>query len=451
MRLIAILLFESLLILGNPLDKKQSEEWMDSNKINSEDMRMWNKSREVLVDNCPVVCEDPSGTKFCCMEDSDCCDNACCTENKQCCRRLDPDEQLTGDVNGNEDYKKSHEEIVPNQITVWELAVGQGDCTYIICPNNDLVILNMGSSSLSPFVLNQTDVSKIFVNYLDVYPYSKFRIILDPDEDHFSYVQDVLTGLESSVDYFILTGMEYQYQVGAFNSWLSTNFQNRIFTIKGSPCYGNTDCIIGPFSQDSPVITPNFCNDDLVKFTILAANFGDNFNDHKSTVIKMQYGDISILFPGDSSSDDELIDISVHYDIKGTKELNATIYKMIHYDFALDGDNYNFLYRISPQAAFTNQVCPTSSNYGFPRCSVVTNLVLLGIANDSRSYPFVCGNYHKKPSVIPQWNYQIYETCRELYSMCYNIRIQLDQNNYKIDYIPLDKPVVKSSDEGMEV
>ena len=172
MRLIAIILFELLLILANPLDEK--EEWMDSNKI-----------------------------------------------------RFNSAKQLTGDVNGNEVHiKKSHEEIVPNQITVLALAVGQGDSTFIICPNNDLVIIDMGSSnSNSPYVLNNKNVHNILDNHLTSYPSSKIRIIIThPDIDHYNYFQGALEGLESSVEYFILGGDLSQYTDGKFNSWLSNNF-----------------------------------------------------------------------------------------------------------------------------------------------------------------------------------------------------------------------------------
>ena len=282
MRLIAILLFESLLILANPLEEK--EEWMDSNKI-----------------------------------------------------RFNPAKQLTGDVNGKEVHiKKSHD-----QITVLALAVGQGDSTLIICPNNDLVIIDMGSSnSNSPYVLNRTGVYNILVSYHNGNASSKFRIIIThPDKDHYNYFQVALQGLESSVEYFILGGDLSQYTDGNFSNWLTNNFPNKIYSINGgSPCFGNTNCTFVPLGK-SPVITPNFCNNNLVKFTILAANLGNSKNS-KSTVMKMQYGTISLLFPGDFASNVSQNLLINHYNSTG--ELSATIYKMAHHGSANQANNFAF-------------------------------------------------------------------------------------------------------------
>lgn len=269
-----MLLLGSLLILADRIGKKNSKDLMNSEPKNK-DVTMQHKPRHKVADSCPLMCEDSSASKFCCKKDDDCCNKECCTENKRCCKKLN-----AVDVHENETNVKRPEKVeILNEITVLALAVGQGDSTLIACPNDDLVIIDMGTLSTSnASALNEKDIQNILKKYVTTHPSCKFRIVVThSDKDHYNYFQDVFSeDLQKYVEYFVLSGNLKNYTINNFNTWLEKNFPGKIFSVnRGSACFGNDECKIYPFEAPNPVINPqNLCgNDNTVKFTILAANW----------------------------------------------------------------------------------------------------------------------------------------------------------------------------------
>ena len=316
-----------------------------------------------------------------------------------------------------------------NQLQLLAYAVGQGDCTIITCPNNDLLIVDMGSTA-------KTTATAGYINgqlkaYFATHTSSKIRVIVThPDADHYNYFQSGLDGLVSYVDYFILSGQYSQY--GTFKSWLdglvnsgSLN-PNKINVInQGNKCFGNTYCIISPKDKTAPVIDPqSLCgNDPTVKFTILAANLGTTKNS-QSVVIKVQYytGLITIILPGDFETQDAQDELVNHY--QGTTEMQANIYKIAHHGASRLANFQTFLKAIQPQIAFVSQAYPSTNN-AHPRCDAIDGLLDVGtikaVQHDTNLHsPFACGIAAKTPHVYNQWCHAIYATCREP-QQCYNI------------------------------
>ena len=234
-------------------------------------------------------------------------------------------------------------------ILIRALTVGQGDCTLITCPNGDLVIIDMGSTKSTSFKGQQ--INHLLKAYFSEKPNSKMRIIVThPDRDHYSLFQTGLANLNDKVEYFILAGQYTDYKT--FKSWLEENFsKNQINVInQGTKCYDNTDCKISPPGKTSPVIDPqSLCmNDPLVSWTILGANLGKSKNS-QSAVIKLQYYKnrlATVLFPGDFETDDAQNDLIDHY--KGTRKLEAIIYKIAHHGASRLANNFEFLQAIQP-------------------------------------------------------------------------------------------------------
>ena len=337
------------------------------------------------------------------------------------------------------------------QITAY--AVGQGDYTSIICPNGDLVIIDMGSTRGTSFKGQQ--INDLLKDYFSHNPTSKMRIIVThPDRDHYNLFQAGLNNLNSKVDYFILSGKYSDYK--AFKTWLENSFSaNQINVInQGYKCYGNSECKVSPPGKNSPVINPQtLCNNDpLVNWNILGANLGKSKNS-QSAVIKLQYYNnrlSTVLFPGDFETDDAQEDLINHY--AGTRDLEATIYKIAHHGASRLANNLEFLKAVQPQTAFVSQAYPTTT-FAHPRCDVIetpTGLLAVGSIqtvdpNIGLHSPFACGIASKTPHVYAKWNHSIFATCREPLT-CYHTQIKLYSVAYSVSYIgPV--PVTKMEDE----
>ena len=396
-------------------------------------------------------CCENGDEKFCCISDGEFCGDKYCIEGSQCCSEFNPEEQEMDLVCENKTdgtgmamfqakrtkdtfYVSKDDRIIADtdantQLQLLAYAVGQGDCTIIACPNNDLVIIDMGST-------DGTTVTAEYINgqlkdYFAVHTSSKMRVIVThPHTDHYNYFQTGLDRLVSYVDYFILSGQYSQY--GTFKSWLDGLVNNgsldpnKINVInQGNKCFGNTDCKVSPKDKTTPVIDPqSLCGDDpTVKFTILAANLGSTTNS-QSAVIKVQYDTpmITVILPGDFETQDAQDELVNHY--QGTTEMQANIYKIAHHGASRLANFQTFLNAIQPQVAFVSQAYPSTNN-AHPRCDAIEGLLGIGsikaVQHDTNLHsPFACGIAAKTPHVYNRWCHAIYATCREP-EECYNV------------------------------
>ena len=336
------------------------------------------------------------------------------------------------------------------QFKLMALAVGQGDCTMMVCPNNDMVIVDMGSTS--PTSLTASAINAQLKTYFALQTTSKMRIVVThPNTDHYNYFQGGLDGLQDKVEYFILSGQYTRYK--SFKTWLEANFnKNQINLInQGNTCFGNDQCTITPQGQASPVIDPQtLCgNDPKVTFTILGANIGTTMNS-QSVVIKVKYYTqlSTIILPGDFETQDAQDELVNHY--KGTTELQAVFYKIAHHGASRLANYPNYVAAIQPQVAFVSQAYPSTRN-AHPRCDAIEVILekgkILPVDYTSNS-PFACGVASYTPHVYDQWCHAIYATCREP-SKCYNIIFTFyPVGAYSVKYIG---PVTVDEDKQGEV
>ena len=308
-------------------------------------------------------------------------------------------------------------------LRIYSLAVGQGDCTILVCPaNNDLFILDMGSvSSSGNHALTKNDIQDLLKDYIKQHSKARINIaVTHADNDHYNWLSFVFSdkNLQGQVDHFILGGIKNDYDSG-FITWA-----NGAFTLsdinKGKHCYGNADCTVvqNMYSKSKPPKNdfPQFCsrttNSD-VEFEALTANMPGTKNS-ESLVTKITFKKFSLLLPGDfetKSAQEELVD---YYD--GTTKLNAGVYKLAHHGAEKEANFEDFLEAIDPKMAFTSQAAPDTGTYHHPRCDAVNRLMKVGSINDleySLPYDFTCYDTKAADTVaLTKWNKKdLHMTC----------------------------------------
>ena len=338
----------------------------------------------------------------------------------------------------------------------YAVAVGQGDCAIIQCPDHkDLVIIDMGANS--PKFRNQSYVNTLLKK--------KFKaadsttnihvVVTHPHSDHYSYFSKVLDSqLLPNVRTVILGGEFSGYKT--IQTWLQNNLKGRVYTINNQKkCFGNKDCELTPigtakvadFWTEVEALVRSakdpwqFCSGSTdVKFTVLGANIGSNPNE-QSVILKIQYKSWSMLMSGDfeqSRSQKELLD---HY------KSDPDIFKSNYYKVAHHGAWSRFkpnipalLDLIKPEKVYISHGYP-SLNYHHPNSVTIKNLISLPsiVRIDPRTNaPFVYWDKKEKDVVLPGLNRAIYETCRFIVGrqqVCQDIDITTDGKTDTTKYI----------------
>ena len=175
-----------------------------------------------------------------------------------------------------------------NDLVVYALPVGQGDCTVIQCPkirgNNhggNIVLMDCGTSSRQNNQFSATNVESFLGNQINKVV---AIMITHPDRDHFNYIpaigwnghsiKAVIIGGEKQ-NYYCHNNNEFQ---AIYNFLTGAEMARKLYTINnGQKCIGN--CAVNN-------IGTNFCDNNNIKFHILAANINKRSNE-KSIVMKI--------------------------------------------------------------------------------------------------------------------------------------------------------------------
>ncbi len=249
-----------------------------------------------------------------------------------------------------------------DNLEVYALPVGQGDCTIIQCPNGNLVVNDCGSSGdnrltakgVKAFLGNR--IGKVVA-----------IIISHSDQDHFEYLYNIAwttTNIQQVIIGETLEAYKWKNK-GKIYKWLNDfkKAEKLVVVNNGESCIG-TCTVLG-----------NFCSDPNIKFDILAANVGKTSNE-KSIVMKINsakvYFNSNILLSGDMEGD---ASIKIANKLNNG-QLKSTIYKMSHHGASDKANKDEWLKPIAPWMAFV------SSGYNFgncrhPRCTTINRLLSL--------------------------------------------------------------------------
>ena len=344
-------------------------------------------------------------------------------------------------------------------LTVYAMAVGQGDGNIILCPNGrDLIIVDMGAkvsifanSTYGKYLLKEK--FKVLDNEIDIHV-----VITHPDEDHYNqfktaFDDDLLKRVKE-----IVVGSNFS-DYGKFKTWVQqTPNMPPVYTINGgNECFGNSECTWTPewvglnrYRSMLAAATMHqhghhartsqyrsdpwqFCGSN-VDITVLGANIcipnenrpGRCINDNKnarSVIMKLMYKDWSLLLSGDFEGihqQEKLIEQWSHT----PSIFQSTYYKVSHHGAWRSKNQANsreLLQMIRPKRAYISHGHPITTfcvKYAHPRCEVIDNLINVGSIEriDPTDSSIVCwqdDSTGKAGKLELRSGYAIYETCPE--------------------------------------
>ena len=371
-------------------------------------------------------------------------------------------------------------------LTVYVMAVGQGDGNIVLCPNGrDLIIVDMGAKiseftnrSYGKYLLKEK--FKVLENQIDIH-----IVITHPDEDHYSHFKTAFDDNLLNRVKEIIIGSNISDYGKRFKSWMNnTPNMPPVYTInKGRECFGNSECTLTPewvglgryrsmleaaamhqhqqcghyrhHSAWMPQYRSDpwqFCGSD-VNITVLGANIcilnktscvSDSKN-ARSIIMKLKYKDWSLFLSGDFEGirqQKRLIERWSHM----PSIFQSTYYKVSHHGAWRSINQANspeLLQKIRPKRAYISQGHPITTfcvKYAHPRCEVIDNLINVGSIEriDSTDSSIVCWQdvpTGKAGNLELRSGYAIYETCpgyeydpdRQIdQQMCHDIVITTD-------------------------
>ena len=344
-------------------------------------------------------------------------------------------------------------------LTVYAMAVGQGDGNIILCPNGrDLIIVDMGAKmsvfanrSYGKYLLKEK--FKVLENQINIH-----IVITHPDEDHYNHFETAFDGdLLNRVKQIIVGGNTSNY-TKKFKSWMNnTPNMPPVYTInQGRECFGNSECTLTPewigLGRYRAILKAaamhqhqqrgnhhaqyrsdpwQFCGSD-VDITVLGANICipsqrrpgrcvNDDNNARSVIMKLKYKNWSLFLSGDFEGvgqQNKLIERWSHM----PSIFQSTYYKISHHGaWSPAGAKPNMkelLQAIHPKRAYVSSAHPLVSPYGHPKCEVFDYLIdqkQLGSIDtaDSSNGVDCCSKSLKNRcyEADRRLGYAIYETC----------------------------------------
>ena len=323
-----------------------------------------------------------------------------------------------------------------NYLQVYALPVGQGDCTIIQCPkpSGKIIVFDCGSSGFGHgYGLNAQQVAEFLG---DQFNKVTAIFITHPDEDHYSYLDQIWNKYNTNIRFVAIGGTVNNYP-NTMANWL-LSFKARLHVINnGAPCIGG-DC---PYAY--------FCGTDYnIKFDILAANVGQSSN-AKSIVMKVvdERSRWSILLPGDIEGKADAMN-----NIANTlqEQLQSYVYKMTHHGSKSTKANQNaWLQYIRPNQAFAS----SGYNYGrccHPRYETIENLQQY-VDGNAAGHDFYCGVGPKQPCLYQQYTRHIFETTPRHNKICLlQYHSSFQSYHYCRDVIVVDDGLPSDDDDECE-
>ena len=354
----------------------------------------------------------------------------------------------------------------PSSLTVYAMAVGQGDGNIILCPNGrDVLIVDMGGKGP---VFNTRDYGAYLLKEkFGVMSRNKtiHIVVSHPHNDHYNQLTTAIDReLLPRVSEIVLGGYVSDYS-GYFVKWLS-GINVPVYTINsGRNCFGNDQCAWtkAEFSATrssserlkraamSGSDRWQFCGSD-VTVTVLGANIAttSNFN-MKSVVLKLVHKKWSLLMSGDFEGKHQQMELIQRW----PNQLQSTYYKLAHHGSWTDAYEANcleLLKRIRPKRVYVSHGYPSLSRYHHPNCQTFQHLLDVGSLDTIKgglTAPYVCWNDNTSSVMtcpLEGDGLAIYETCRRERSgrqMCQDIMIVSDGFNDKTRYIDVPAKYIR--------
>lgn len=237
--------------------------------------------------------------------------------------------------------------------------VGQGNCSFILCPNGDRVMYDCGS--LADLEVQAAKNAKAIIkNALGNNPYLRTLIVSHPDRDHYNQIRDMLPQ-NVQIDTALFGGQESQYSSDAAQQllgWVKKRTNRVLFPLQNEHSQpGVPEKILG--------CSGNYTKDGLYIMTVNADPSKTERND-KSAVVRFEAAGMRVMLTGDASAvSQEQIDDNYS---KSPQFMEADLLIASHHGSVNETLYEPWVQNTNPQILLFS--AGQRSNWGHPRCAV---------------------------------------------------------------------------------
>ena len=235
-----------------------------------------------------------------------------------------------------------------DNLHIYALPVGQGDCTVIQCPRDR----NYGRKGLVTIIDAGGSVRpEALANFLTG-TYLNFVVLTHSDRDHHRYIDFILNGYKSEVDVYHSC------------SWKSYGIKNRYARpVQIGKCGSIKECrvklsLCPKKSPNAPAVTLS------VIASALGGCKGNRAKNEDSIISKITYAGVSTLISGDFEGDEAFMKAFL---AKGRADISSDIYRLCHHGaFNGKANTAEFLNAVGAKYVFSS----SGYRYKHPRCEI---------------------------------------------------------------------------------
>ena len=277
---------------------------------------------------------------------------------------------------------------------IYALPVGDGDATLIQCPGGDIILIDMGTSSVgsgwTPYQVKTWMGNS--VNLVSTV------VVTKGNADHYNYIPTVI-GTETNLQRILLGGKRDDYTNEEFGDWVNQRSHVLEFVNNQEPCI--TNCGTQP---------PQCQNKNgSIKFRFLGANLGSDAAGRSLLLQLSVNSGFKLFLPGDFQGTD-IENLVMNEWLWMGSSIASTHYKISNRGDRDNSNSFEFLKAINPTYAFTSSRYPSKSSG--PDCTTIQRILSLGsIKKRSNSGKYACFNTNAGAVMqYNNWVYDVYST-----------------------------------------
>lgn len=270
-------------------------------------------------------------------------------------------------------------------LTLRQVNIGQGNLTYIICPNNKRILIDAGSDSMGGITIEGVAASLEYVeeftwegaatNWINQenFLYVDLVILTHSDGDHYNKIPDLL-GLETPVQQVYIGGRLYGYtEMKKFRDWRAyDNIATKEDPLTGKDeqriqqLFVNDDHPQPLLLCDGSIPGGRTCEIWALAASVPPAYSGETEPNANSIVVKIIFGNSSAMIPGDATvaTEDFLCENEEYSGI----ELKTDLLLIPHHGSETSSSD-RFVRTVSPKIALVS--AKDGNDHGLPRKDII--------------------------------------------------------------------------------
>ena len=278
---------------------------------------------------------------------------------------------------------------------VYALPMGEGECTVIQCPGGDLVLVDMGSRS------GGWTVDRVHAFLQHQLESVRTVVVSNTSPEHYNYIAGVIGTAALGLERVVVGGRKEFYESDTdFTAWLDAHNKIVRFVNEGEPCI--TDCDVTSIPCGSEAMG--------VELNVLGANLAQNHS-NSGIILQLVSQEFKLLLPGDFTGHDIEELVVYEWNLVGIS-LASSHFKLSRHGSSDGANGESFLSAISPSYAFSSNAYPDDYDGWDPNCDIVWRLLNLQCIRKSKYVgSFACGSANRgSPIRYNNWPYEIHST-----------------------------------------